>query len=154
MNLNYSLNLSITTFPLQNSEQYPLHFFSAEKKKKHKSTDLVHYIYQVMLYCTIFYQRKMSRKLMCERQIFSTSLLYCHSVKDSTYGPNSLGILLLNTMALFFSLRWHKLANRASVYQEPCKQGNWTIKFLEPVDVFSFNLHKQFYKTTLYSYLA
>lgn len=107
-----------------------------------------------MLYCTIFYQRKMSRKLMCERQIFSPSLLYCHSVKDSTYDPNSLGILLLNTMALFFSLRRHKLANRASVYQEPCKQGNWTIKFLEPVDVFSFNLHKQFYKTTLYSYLA
>jgi len=76
----------------------------------------------------MFYQRKIFRKLLCKTQIFNPSVLYCQSVKDSADGPNSLAILLLNVTVVLLSLRWHKLANRASVRQETCKQGNWTIK--------------------------
>lgn len=86
---------------------------------------------------------------MYKRQIFSPRVLYGHSVKDSADGPNSLALLLLSVTVTLFSLRWNRLANRVSVYPETCKQGNWTIKVLEPAYVFFFTLHKQFLKSTL-----
>lgn len=81
---------------------------------------------------------------MCKRQIFSPSMLYYHSGKDTDDGPNSLAMLPLNVMVILFSLRWHRLANRASLHQETYKEGNWIIKVLEPTYLFLFPPQKRF----------